>query len=429
MLAAVDQQPWAQAIREMPGPLQVGSGAEQVAIYTRGQAEEAEGEVDGRLRGRGLLWAFLLHLLENGGSLEPATGFFPSLDRDAAAEHPFGGLAGGSAGVPAALLQNSSASAAHATPVVARVQNLLLAGRSREACEHAMQHDLWDLAIMLAATMDQELWPVVTLRWARRRFTLGGPISVLMHVMTGHQAHVLEEGDADAAGDMPASEMEMATATAVGHWRENLRMLLVSQATGDEGCEAIAKLGDALHADGQLYSAHLCWVISGIADVDPAKIPLVGAVMTAAMTAAGGRLPRAGLLEVAALQLTELYEYTRGLADGTGGDAAPMRGFQPLKMLYAQQCVELGLLKRGREYAAQLYRAVLEGAVGGYRPGFALQVMLQCEPLPYSTAAPWRVNVHRCRTGGGVPWPSGTRLAQGAGRIRRTRYPTEGWPR
>jgi hypothetical protein len=359
----------------MPGPLQAAAGAEQVVVYTRGEAEAAQGETDGRLRSRGLLWAFLLHLLENGGSLEPATGFFPALDRSAAAEHPFGGLAGGSAGVPAALLQNSSVSAAQATAVAARVQKLLLAGRSRDACEHAMQHDLWDLAIMLAATMDQELWPVVTLRWARRRFKLGGPTSVLMHVMTGHQAHALGVGHADAAGETPIDATEEATATAVDHWRENLRMLLVSQATGEEGCEAIAKLGDALHTDGQLYSAHLCWVIAGIADVDPTKIPLVGAVMTAAMTAVGGGLPRAGRLEVAALQLTEIYEYTRGLAERKGGSAAPMRSFQPLKMLYAQQCVELGLLKRGREYAAQLSRVVLEDSLGGYPPGFALQVM------------------------------------------------------
>lgn len=54
-----------------------------------------------------------------------------------------------------------------------------------------------------------------------------------------------------------------AAPVAVQDWRRNLEILLVSQATGDEGCEAIHALGDGLHADGQLYPAHLCWIMAG----------------------------------------------------------------------------------------------------------------------------------------------------------------------
>lgn len=85
------------------------------------------------------------------------------------------------------LHPESSLEPEKALAVSKRVQALLLSGRSAEACEHAMKSELWDVAIMLAATMDQQLWPTVTLRWAQSRFRPGTPSSLLMHVMTGHQ--------------------------------------------------------------------------------------------------------------------------------------------------------------------------------------------------------------------------------------------------
>eukprot|EP01052_Picozoa_sp_SAG31_P032149 SAG31_NODE_3493_length_4200_cov_2.376158_1_plen_1087_part_10 len=352
----IDRQQWARSLLDNPGPLvqmaPSNSASMQATLtnFISSQAQAAAAQTDGRLRGRELLWLFLHHLIDNHGVLQPADNFAALLRQSASSA--FGAANNNPESISGSIVPASRISGAgnnillqadcdvHAlekTQVVGkRVQQLLLAGRSTEACEHAMRNELWDVAIMLAATMDQQLWPAVTLRWAQKRFSPGTPTSLLMHVMTGHQGQALQDH---------------AESLAVQDWRRNLEILLISQATGDEGCEAIYTLGERLHADGQLYPAHLCFLVSGVRNLDK-KMPLVGAA------APTGELdpPASILRDVVALQLSDVYEYTRRL--GAGGEQNSMVDFQPSKLFYATMLAELGLLTKAKSYVAQIEASI-----------------------------------------------------------------------
>ena len=88
LLATVDQQPWARAIREMPGPLQAAAGAEQVVVYTRGEAEAAQGPlvVAGRvevIRRASFRAVWIRHDgVKRLLMVEPSQETWPMLDRD-----------------------------------------------------------------------------------------------------------------------------------------------------------------------------------------------------------------------------------------------------------------------------------------------------------------------------------------------------------
>ena len=51
-----------------------------------------------------------------------------------------------------------------------QVETFLQAGQFEEACEAAMEAELWDMALMLSYNLAQGLWPGVSKRWMQSRF-------------------------------------------------------------------------------------------------------------------------------------------------------------------------------------------------------------------------------------------------------------------
>ena len=186
------------------------------------------------------------------------------------------------------------------------VEDLMLNGQFREACQCALDAELWDVALMLAYTKAQDMWQAVSLGYIQSRFDSNSPSSTLMHVLAGHADKVF---DGDGLAD----------------WREKLSLLLQTT-SGQESVTTISALADELHADGQLFGAHLCWLLCGVNELDSpgpdAKLSLVG------VDGRQAQLTLASLLMT--IQMTEIYEYSRRQLDSTYS----MPSFQTYKLMY-----------------------------------------------------------------------------------------------
>lgn len=272
-------------------------------FLTRKAALASEDPADQTEQARGLLWLYLLHVVQNDGNLYPADSFAQRLrDQHKATKDVFSSSSSSS---PMPPLQFPTSLEPQMQLAGQAVEDLMLNGQFHEACQCALDAELWDVALMLAYTKAHDMWQAVSLGYVQSRFDRDSPSSTLMHVLAGHSDKIF---DGDGLAD----------------WREKLSLLLQST-TGQESAATISALADKLHVDGQLFGAHLCWLLCGVNELDAlgpdAKMSLVGVDGRRKLTLASMLMT---------IQMTEVYEYSRRQLDSTYS----MPSFQTYKLMY-----------------------------------------------------------------------------------------------
>ncbi|KAJ3599598.1 hypothetical protein NHX12_033554 [Muraenolepis orangiensis] len=208
--------------------------------------------------------------------------------------------------------------------------SLLLAGRKKEALEWAMSAELWGHALFLASKMDQRSYAAVLNRFTGQ-LTSSDPLQTLFQLLSGKT---------------PTVSMEK-----WGDWKPHLAVMLANE-TADPSVQrrAVVVMGDTLASRGLFHAAHVCYLTAlvpwGFFTQKTDRLVLLGS---------SSRSPFSRFAQNAALQCTELFEYSQNL----GGKYFSIPSFQVYKLLYATRLLDWGLASQAFHYCELIGQSLL----------------------------------------------------------------------
>ncbi|CAL8309479.1 unnamed protein product [Lota lota] len=212
---------------------------------------------------------------------------------------------------------------------------LLLAGRKKEALESAMNSELWGHALFLASKMDNRSYTTVLNRFTGQ-LTFSDPLQTLFQLLSGKTPTVSTCCGQEKWGD----------------WKPHLAVMLANE-TADPGVQrkAVVAMGDTLASRGRIHAAHVCYLTAyvhfGFFTQKTDRLVLLGT---------SHRLPFSQFAQNAAIQCTELFEYSQNL----GGKYFCIPTFQVYKLLYATRLLDWGLASQAFHYCELIGQSILK---------------------------------------------------------------------
>eukprot|EP00177_Eucheuma_denticulatum_P006069 GFKZ01011069.1.p1 GENE.GFKZ01011069.1~~GFKZ01011069.1.p1 ORF type:complete len:2012 (+),score=194.73 GFKZ01011069.1:2819-8854(+) len=152
----------------------------------------------------------------------------------------------------------------------AKVERLITQGNSSEAIRVAQEAGLWSLALVLASTLDRDLYHQAISAFAKSNLNDGSALQTLCLTMADNDAEILRKATSSSG---------------LLEWRKSVGILLTSRRSsvnydrnGDRYLRLIEQVGDALISHKSDYVAgHVCYLISGrIEALDVSQIPMLG---------------------------------------------------------------------------------------------------------------------------------------------------------
>ncbi|CAM8877672.1 unnamed protein product [Rhodiola kirilowii] len=233
------------------------------------------------------------------------------------------------------------------------VQNLLVSGSKREALECALQGQLWGPALVLASQLGDQFYVDAVKQMALRQLVPGSPLRTLCLLIAGQPQAVFSSENDNAYSDainMYQQATQVGANSMLDYWQENLAVISANRTKDDE--LVIINLGDCLWRDrSEIIAAHICYLV---ADTnfepysDSARLCLIGANHL--------KFPRT-YVSPAAIQITELYEYSKVL----GNSQFVLLPFQPYKLVYAHMLAELGKVSDSLKYCQAILKSLKTG--------------------------------------------------------------------
>lgn len=150
------------------------------------------------------------------------------------------------------------------------VERLITQGNSSEAIRVAQEAGLWSLALVLASTLNRDLYHQAISAFAKSNLNDGSALQTLCFTMAENDAEIIRKAT---------------SASGLTEWRKSVGILLTSRQSsmnydrnGDRFLRLIEQLGDALISHRADYVAgHVCYLISGrIEALDASQIPMLG---------------------------------------------------------------------------------------------------------------------------------------------------------
>ncbi|CEH17944.1 Regucalcin gene promoter region-related protein (RGPR) [Ceraceosorus bombacis] len=362
-------------------PSFVGSNAEGTPVI-----EDEDGGADGqRAEDRALLMRLLLVMLEHDGStLNNPT--FDSATRSLLLEgtpHLASGSGSfGSAGLPFGSSHGPNAEQTlqiHklSSAFLDRVQTLLRAGERREAVALAVEGKMWAHAMVIASSVDRELWKSVVEQFTDSELSARSSAEGLPQATEDVDRHSLRVAYALFSGQESstiAKSFRISEAHQHGlansydtikapkgapRWREAAATILANRGVSGDSA-ALTAMGDGLLQGGWVEAAHICYLLSPqTAALDGVDGPAVR------LTLLGAHSPAAStdyLRDLDHILLTEIYEFIGSLRPvAKGGETYPgLPHLQAFKMLHAHHLAELGDTKGAQKYCDAV-ASVLKG--------------------------------------------------------------------
>ncbi|KAL6848479.1 hypothetical protein ACP4OV_021773 [Aristida adscensionis] len=338
----------------VPGPLAGGNAAtkdvtkwldEMIAWYERSSFEFQGGDP------RRLLVSLLKILCQHYGKLRSPFGSDPSQEETDGPEMAVTKLFSsckrssvpmGDFGSNAHCMKNIP-SEVQMQAVAQEVQNLLVAGRRKEALQCAQGGQLWGPAIILALQLGDKFYVDTVKKMAHSHFASGSPLRTLCLLIAGQPADVfnVENNINSDYGTLGASHqpMEPGPNGMLDDWEENLAIITANRTKDDD--LVITHLGDCLWKEkNEVAAAHSCYLVAEL-NIDSysesARLCLIGADHL--------KCPRT-FVSPEAIQRTEVYEYAKVL----GNSQYILLPFQPYKLIYAYMLAEVGRISDSLRY-------------------------------------------------------------------------------
>lgn len=179
----------------------------------------------------------------------------PMFERNNSASFLSGHFAGESPLKPSNL--TSRRSELEQCEAAAEVERLVTLGQGSEAIRVAQGAGLWSLALVLAATLDKDMYMNLITDFAKTALNDGCALQTLFFSMAENETEILRKAT---------------SVSGLNEWRKTVAMLLTNRRStmgsdpekGERFLQIIGKVGDALIAQrGDTVAGHVCHLISG----------------------------------------------------------------------------------------------------------------------------------------------------------------------
>ncbi|XP_046404582.1 LOW QUALITY PROTEIN: uncharacterized protein LOC124169839 [Ischnura elegans] len=248
-----------------------------------------------------------------------------------------------------------------------KFREFLLFGNTRDALEWAMKHGLWGHAMFLAYKIGGRMLASVLTRFANN-LPHNDPLQTLYQLLSGRQPAAITSCSDEKWGD----------------WRPHLAMIISNSSSHpDLHRKSIITLGDTLAARGCHHASQFCYVIAqlnlgassaGTPASAPSDLHSLFSGPDARLVLLGSSVSLSPDSECyvpnEVVHCTEVLEYARSLADP--GFCFPY--FQPVKLDYAMQLVEHGMVQEGLLYCEAISTKVTSWLLSGGAQDKALDV-------------------------------------------------------
>jgi hypothetical protein len=348
--------PLSERLAKFPGPLKKGKKKELLAWLKSG-IEEQEGQLQNanfgaglpaimytRLEERILLWRVLSLLVEHDGVLEGT----PAVDEAAKklvslspilADPKLDVLRSGEAILPDAP-----------TPTeLGILRSHLYQGDRKQAVFHAMDQRLWGPALLIASTLEKDIWKQVVHEFIQKEVR-DKALASLFQVFAGNWEESIDElvSTSVRAGfhmvntSAGAGQQQDALA-GLEKWRETLLLIINNRSPGDS--QALVAIGRLLASYGRFEAAHICFIFAGSssffggADDPRSNFTMVGGDLASLGADFGGDLD--------AILLSEVYEYALSVSPTP---VSPIPHLQAYKLYHAEVLAESGMSSEAQQY-------------------------------------------------------------------------------
>ncbi|KAG2374874.1 hypothetical protein C9374_010248 [Naegleria lovaniensis] len=155
---------------------------------------------------------------------------------------------------------------------VIALQNMLINGQIKQACQYAQSNKMWTHAILLSSMVDKQTYQSVVSNFALSALNPGTPLRTLYCTFAGKPLDAFESNSivsTDQYGNQYSSQSSQDQQQQIeklcSQWIQNLSILFNNR-QGKVSQAAIEKLGDVLWKDGyQVPQSHFCYVLGDIA--------------------------------------------------------------------------------------------------------------------------------------------------------------------
>ena len=248
--------------------------------------------------------------------------------------------------------------------VVEDLRKLLLHGEREKAVWHAVDNRLWAHAMLLASTLEKNLWKQVSQEFVRQEVKTFGnnteSLAALYQIFAGNWEESMDELVPPSA----RAGLQMVSKTAatgptknaldgLDRWRETLTLILSNRSV-DDG-RALVSLGQLLAGYGRTEAAHICYIFAkspglfGGPDDSQVSVTLLGADHL--------QQPFDYARDLDSILLTEVYDFARTvLAPSPTSTVSPH--LQSYKLYHAMILAEYGYKIEAQQYCEMITSAL-----------------------------------------------------------------------
>ncbi|CAF9906306.1 vesicle coat component [Imshaugia aleurites] len=244
------------------------------------------------------------------------------------------------------------------------LRKLLLHGEREKAVWHAVDNRLWAHAMLLASTLEKDVWKQVSQEFVRQEVKTFGDntesLAALYQIFAGNWDESMDELVPPSA--RAGLQMISKTATAgpmknaldgLDRWRETLTLILSNRSV-DDG-RALVSLGQLLAGYGRIEAAHICYIFAkspglfGGPDDPQVSVALLGADHF--------QQPFDYSRDLDSILLTEIYDFARTiLAPSSAATVSPH--LQSYKLYHAMILAEYGYKSEAKQYCEAITSAL-----------------------------------------------------------------------
>ncbi len=244
------------------------------------------------------------------------------------------------------------------------LRKTLLHGDREKAVWFAVDNRMWAHAMLIASTLDQQIWKQVSSEFVKQEVKSFGEntesLSALYQIFSGNGDESIDElvPPSARAGLQMVSKVAPTGPTrnaldGLDRWRETLTLIL-SNRTPEDG-KALVSLGQLLAGYGRTEAAHICYLFAK----SPALFggpddPQVGVVLLGADHL---RQPFDYSRDLDSILLTEVYDFARTiLASSSAATVSPH--LQSYKLYHAMVLAEYGNKAEAQQYCDAITSAL-----------------------------------------------------------------------
>lgn len=244
------------------------------------------------------------------------------------------------------------------------LRKLLLHGEREKAVWHAVDNRLWAHAMLLASTLEKNVWKQVSQEFVRQEVKTFGDntesLAALYQIFAGNWDESMDELVPPSA--RAGLQMISKTATTgptknaldgLDRWRETLTLILSNRSV-DDG-RALLSLGKLLASYGRIEAAHICYIFAkppglfGGPDDSQVTVALLGADHLVQPFDYGR--------DMDSIILTEVYDFARTvLASSLAATVSPH--LQSYKLYHAMILAEYGYKSEAQQYCEAITSAL-----------------------------------------------------------------------